>query len=399
MKSSHSFDTFSNFLKFQSGATCIGGKWSPSELPECLPGQHPRLRWNRKKRSVDLKFARGKFLLNHYRNIKRKHFDHHRVEDFVSVAKRAKRNANSYRGQMGLKLISIINRNRDLAGTGIQRKRRSVTKRENRDYEIDKAYSKYYEKIRARYRTYVKNLFPNPKSRVASANSQPTQQDTKKLQVQDGRWYNTHSNPEFRYRATTKARTFGNDLQNEEYDSELGPPVALPSINDPTRSNRYEAPNHTISNYYPSYYNQDRHFPGDEPVESPKKLSNQSDVAATIIAQLQSQIVRRRKRETDDDMKGDDKDDLPEGVKGRKHRGPCEPLLNLEHMQMEVVKPAKNQNESFGHGMVLKITCDSGFNSNIQTANSTVRCNKGVWKPVKPTCALSELNDFNRELC
>ena len=59
-------------------------------------------------------------------------------------------------------------------------------------------------------------------------------------------------------------------------------------------------------------------------------------------------------------------------------------------MQMEVVKPAKNQNESFGHGMVLKITCDFGYNNNIQTANSTVRCNKGVWKPVKPTCTLSE---------
>lgn len=61
-------------------------------------------------------------------------------------------------------------------------------------------------------------------------------------------------------------------------------------------------------------------------------------------------------------------------------------------MQIEVVKPPKNQNESFGHGMVLKITCDTGYNSNIQTANSTVRCNKGVWKPIKPTCSLSKFS-------
>lgn len=73
-----------------------------------------------------------------------------------------------------------------------------------------------------------------------------------------------------------------------------------------------------------------------------------------------------------------------------RHRGPCEPLLNQEHMQMEVVKPPKNQNESFGHGLVLKITCDHGFNSNIQSVNSTVRCNKGIWKPVKPMCSLSK---------
>ncbi|XP_034950831.1 uncharacterized protein Hasp [Chelonus insularis] len=36
-----------------TGATCIGGKWSPKELPTCLRGQHPRLRWSRRRRSVD----------------------------------------------------------------------------------------------------------------------------------------------------------------------------------------------------------------------------------------------------------------------------------------------------------------------------------------------------------
>lgn len=376
---------------FQSGATCIGGKWSPAELPECLPGQHPRLRWNRKKRSVDLKFARGKFMLNHYRNIKRKHFDHHRVEDFVNVATRAKRSSNAYRGQMGTRMLTVIQQNRDKQ---LKRKRRNLERNPERDMEIDKAYSKYYEKIRARYRNYVKNLFPSARSRSSSNPSAANQQDAKKLQVQDGRWYNSFNNPEFRYRATHKSRTLNNDLQNDEYEAEMGPPVALPSINDPTRSNRYDAPNHTVSNYYPSYHNQERHFPSEEAVDTQKKPNNTMDAAATIFAQLQSQIVRR-KRDTDDDLDEKDDKDRPEaGGKGKKHRGPCEPLLNPEHMQMEVVKPAKNQNESFGHGMVLKITCDSGFNSNIQTANSTVRCNKGVWKPVKPTCSLSEFRCF-----
>lgn len=35
-----------------TGATCIGGNWSPKELPKCIPGQHPRLRWSRRRRSV-----------------------------------------------------------------------------------------------------------------------------------------------------------------------------------------------------------------------------------------------------------------------------------------------------------------------------------------------------------
>ncbi|XP_021914139.1 sushi, von Willebrand factor type A, EGF and pentraxin domain-containing protein 1 isoform X2 [Zootermopsis nevadensis] len=29
------------------GATCIGGRWSPKQLPRCVPGMHPRLRWSR----------------------------------------------------------------------------------------------------------------------------------------------------------------------------------------------------------------------------------------------------------------------------------------------------------------------------------------------------------------
>lgn len=35
------------------GATCVGGNWSPKELPACLPGQHPRIRWSRRRRSID----------------------------------------------------------------------------------------------------------------------------------------------------------------------------------------------------------------------------------------------------------------------------------------------------------------------------------------------------------
>ena len=294
----------------QSGATCIGGKWSPSELPECLPGQHPRLRWNRRKRSVNLKFARGKFLLNHYRNIKRQHFDHQVVEDFVKVASnREKRSLNAYRGRRTHhKSFNIIGHGTEK----ISRKKRNIVKRESRDYsEIDRAYSKYYEKIKARYRNYVKNLFPAPKIRSPQLNnSYPVQsleevKNTKKIQVQDGRWYNSYNNPEFRYRATHKARTFSNDLQNEEYDSELGPPVALPSINDPTRSNRYNfQQNESISNYYPSYHhNNERHYAAvEEPYETMKKVNSSADIAANIYAQLQSQMVRR-KRDLDEDLK------------------------------------------------------------------------------------------------
>ena len=368
----------------------------------CLLGQHPRLRWNRKKRSIDIRFARSKFLQNHYRNIKRKHFDHHMVDDFVKKASTRKKRSLNYYDNDDYNQIELLN---DIVRGGTKEKR----KRENRDYaEIDRAYSKYYEKIKARYRNYVKTLFSNQRPRNSLINNsypmQPTGEEdmrnTKKIQVQDGRWFN---NPEYRYRAIHKARSFSNDLQSEEPDTTQ--PVAIPNINDQTISENQEAfivPNvnlSAVSNYYPSYsagsnsyYNNNtysNYYP-DRNIEEPserelKKQHSPADIAANIYAQLQSQIVRR-KRETDDDGKDDDT-----GIGGgkKKNRGPCEPLLNADHMQIEIVKQAKNPNESFGHGMVLKITCDSGYNSNVQTANSTVRCNKGNWKPVKPSCSLS----------
>ncbi|XP_050510786.1 complement factor H isoform X3 [Diabrotica virgifera virgifera] len=47
------------------GATCIGGHWSPRELPKCLLGQHPRIRWNRRKRSAIMEKYKRAFIRNH----------------------------------------------------------------------------------------------------------------------------------------------------------------------------------------------------------------------------------------------------------------------------------------------------------------------------------------------
>ncbi|KAJ8927716.1 hypothetical protein NQ314_019789 [Rhamnusium bicolor] len=47
------------------GATCIGGQWSPKQLPKCLLGQHPRLRWNRRKRSLIMEKYKRAFIRHH----------------------------------------------------------------------------------------------------------------------------------------------------------------------------------------------------------------------------------------------------------------------------------------------------------------------------------------------
>lgn len=63
------------------GATCLGGKWSPSQLPRyvtpshphwltpafcrCVLGQHPRLRWSRRRRSIIMEGYKRAFMRHH----------------------------------------------------------------------------------------------------------------------------------------------------------------------------------------------------------------------------------------------------------------------------------------------------------------------------------------------
>lgn len=263
----------------------MGGKWSPAELPKCLPGQHPRLRWRRRKRSLDLRKARGEFLLNHYRNIKRQHYDHQNVESFVKIAsKREKRDVEND-GQNPK--TSIVD----------QRETRSISKRDNRDYtEIDEAYSKYYESIKARYRNYVKNLFKASRAQnhqMIKNNTVPVRSSNG---FKDSRIFmeNRQNSPDFRYRSSNNMNRKSNE--DEDYE-QAGPPVALPSINDPIRTNRYEVESEvdpSVSNYYPSYVQQNHH-------EEPDRKTNTTDL---LLAQLQSDMMRMKRDTGDDDGKG-----------------------------------------------------------------------------------------------
>ncbi|XP_043258716.1 uncharacterized protein LOC122400968 [Colletes gigas] len=90
-----------------TGATCIGGNWSPKALPKCIPGQHPRLRWSRRRRSTndeDLTLSYRKFIeffrkidkkLLHLEMNKGKEHGKHKIEAKSSNASRHDINATA----------------------------------------------------------------------------------------------------------------------------------------------------------------------------------------------------------------------------------------------------------------------------------------------------------------
>ncbi|KAJ0171288.1 hypothetical protein K1T71_012838 [Dendrolimus kikuchii] len=57
------------------GATCVGGHWSPRELPKCTLYQHPRIRWSRRRRSIpesEVRHKRSAYLRQYYNRIRQR---------------------------------------------------------------------------------------------------------------------------------------------------------------------------------------------------------------------------------------------------------------------------------------------------------------------------------------
>ncbi|XP_038108340.1 uncharacterized protein LOC6031316 isoform X1 [Culex quinquefasciatus] len=441
------------------GATCIGGKWSPRELPQCIPGQHPRLRWTRRRRSIDLRlrFHRSNHLNQHYRYLKRKldeHDEYHRMYPMEQHAV-AKRSVVGYRGQLPHKRhYNFDDFQRFRAKRSIEANRnaflrnafQTVLTRERRELsDVEKAYNKYYERIKAKYRNYVQNLLGYNRMRPL--------QENHKINVQDGRWYTNDPESLSRNRVVHKARIGANDFEDELTTKEprvvkpkinksrvkpkVQPPIAIPDINEEStyKYDFHDIPegNHSIaltendiySNYFPppltgKYHTSwqfasevspkvhgrsENKFPSDQSFS----LAEKKPVSpANLMEQLHSQIIRR-KRDTTREPAASSAEDTrrarknsravqnqtdSSGVDGLdankkiKFKGPCEPLASESYALLEIVRPGKDPNETFGPGTIVKVTCSKGYVSNMVSPNATSKCVRGRWKPIKPTCSM-----------
>lgn len=368
------------------GATCVGGKWSPTELPTCIPGQHPRIRWNRKRRSIsylipqERRHRRSNLLLRHYRYInrlKRDYFsdynnqdDLHLDENTISGSDQSHLEVNpkyyikSKLAQMNLSnllntphshgnqlytntpytnryprdISSDIYSNLKLSNpyyfgrySRDLRKAESILRESNelqrnleylkrfpRDLsEAEKAYTKYYDKIRQKYRNYVKNLLNRNRYHKNNKNSRVHAND------RDGVWHNEYenhdsiTNPHNDYEKYDEITENENNPSSTNYvqDSYLEQnsdiiPIAIPNINERIshntntnvqRSNNINQ-NRLLNNEYifsNQYDGEHRNILSENPLNVEKRPN-----ISSIIAQLKSQIVRRRKR----DVQGTDLD-------------------------------------------------------------------------------------------
>ncbi|XP_001357308.2 uncharacterized protein Hasp isoform X1 [Drosophila pseudoobscura] len=333
------------------GATCVGGKWRPLDLPQCLLGQHPRLRWNRRRRrSLQLRQLRSVYLLQRQRQLQRELAEHQ----------------NHLEG----------------AGTSSHRVKRSPN-----PTDLDLAYSKYYQTIKERYQRYVRKMLGH--NRIYQ-----------KLHAHDGLWYDHNSanrpnNPEMvmmRGKTTHKwhSPNEANDFEDRN-DYRTGGVVPLPNINQSSRTHTHTQSIDHSSNEAPLAN-------GSPPRAASRKYH--PNTTLSFIEQLKSQIVgRRRKRSTsigsgspppsatlpDADVDTSDGGEAGKGAGGKRIRGPCEDLDWDSFANITTVRPGKVPGRN-SVGIMLQLECNAGFKLNIKGENATARCIRGIWKPETPRC-------------
>uniref|UniRef100_A0A1A9WXH7 Sushi, von Willebrand factor type A, EGF and pentraxin domain-containing protein 1 n=1 Tax=Glossina brevipalpis TaxID=37001 RepID=A0A1A9WXH7_9MUSC len=333
------------------GATCVGGKWRPLELPQCLLGQHPRLRWNRRRRSIEMRYIGSTYRMRETRDLEKKlrYEIYQHFPQWKNVA-----------NEIGHKLR--------------KRNKRTPT-------ELEEAYSKYYQRIRQKYQNYVKHLLGYNRMQ----NPLEFLNTNKKIQLQDGRWYSFYDSPDHltRFKANQKSRTLANDFNLYDYEDFDGAhrtvgKIPMPNIYQNSRYSSNRRQNEPLLDGNNSF-----HYI----MEASKKLqkpSNETD----FIQQLKAQIIRKRRKRSSSYLQSGEPDATGhlENKEGRKRlRGPCEDLDWDSFANITTVRQGKAPGRN-SVGIILYLECNPGFKLNIKDENVTVRCIRGIWKPETPKC-------------
>lgn len=308
------------------GATCVGGIWRPVELPECLPGIHPRLRWARRKRNA--KNHRNRKLFNKFNNFKREMSKYIQrssvIDDPFPVQKlRTKRNILYQRGgQRRIHRRPIrnhhVNHKWHLVAPAIMRFKRGASRKQfpemeyqfarsernefrqqqrNRfEEEQQRAYNKYYERIRQKHRNYINNLLRASHSQSV-VNDDPLVFDNKE------NTYHDDADVEDNYKTPAKDPF-------DEINAYASMPIPLPNINENrnvyTKKEIYDG---IVNNTFVGRGRSSDQVRSEDGFKNrnflPQKPSNnyyditpkqQEGNVTNILDLLRSQIIRRKKR-------------------------------------------------------------------------------------------------------
>lgn len=315
------------------GATCVGGLWRPTELPSCLPGLHPRLRWNRRKRSLQIRTHRSQYLLRNYRQLQRKISElldnvyngpsaHHDLMRSKRNAFRERRFFPSWGPERYRYKRNILNnRLARLTRSGSSPPYHLQRARRNRNND-DQAFNRYYQLLKQNHIDYITAMFrvnqdlhrlnisenemhhfgtlPNENARGRPGLA------SRKLHVAGNELFMNHENNQpHHFRDNYEP---GNTHMRSDFNSMANVPIPFPNVNEnlnSPHSKKLEISSPFVNNTYND--GQTWKFSRQNTVKGtrgPIRLSESSPSrlnTSDIIALLKSQIVRRKKRSTEED--------------------------------------------------------------------------------------------------
>lgn len=266
------------------GATCIGGLWRPTELPKCLLGQHPRLRWNRRRRNVALSKLQKV----------------HRLKEYLKKLAMNDMNGveNNYSDMDEYRLDPL----EFLVDSTADRSKRDVR-------DIEEAYEKYYQKIQSKFRDYVQTLLGARKNggpmedtyrnhldqlRTSSRLDQHSEGDNRQLTSAN------HQNPRY---DSAYSHLFPESL--EDLSEPIISPISIPDITDrlsATTHGHRQVQSAPSGHQYSLRQMESGNY--EDQAKTHEPVRKQPDIEE-LIAQLKSQTVRRKKRETTDKWNAD----------------------------------------------------------------------------------------------
>lgn len=260
------------------GATCVAGVWRPTELPQCIAGLHPRLRWNRRKRAVQMKHHRSQYIQRSHRQLQR------RLKDLLGdeTKLRSKRSIpgsprNNHHHRQIYKKPSSTNRHRwGAIAPALLRLRRSlhsdqqyirtignVMHREPRNSHIDPheaAYMKYYERIRQKHRNYISNLLRAHHANASSSHNI----DRSSMHAGSSMnriLHNTANENEFHRNEDAHHHQEENSAANavfQELNALASFPIPLPNINENMKKVMHHSQPFVNNTYVGRTWNQDK---------------------------------------------------------------------------------------------------------------------------------------------
>lgn len=449
------------------GATCVAGLWRPTELPKCLPGLHPRLRWTRRKRDAQ-KVHKYNYLRN-YNRFRREMSELLRkslIEDpFPLRNVRTKRNligsvnvgvTNSEKARrMRQKILRYRNGHKKWTKwyPGMIRFKRNASYKRNTNPEIDyqltrrslrndfmrqqqqqqqndhvadaqqRAYNKYYEKIKQKHRNYINNL-------LRASNRQASHDRDESMSVEHQHsTYRTDGGSSATYRIPSRDPF-------DEINAYSSMPIPLPNINE--NRNVYakkEIHNGIVNNTFVGRIaggsiasNQRLPDPNNEFLEFSRKYHSGNNNVTNILELLREQMIRRRRRilrakrqnhihssggqpefllrakrsprtpnlkksddtSADDNRQQDDenRDSDAENPKKSRPKEPCEAIIARPYIRIDVIREGRDSSTEFSSGTIVRATCAKEYRLNLQNPNGTAKCVRGRWKPLKPECML-----------